>query len=97
MTAIRHVHHHTMSFHQVAEMTELLEDWQPMPPDKSLALLDVNVADPTVRRFAVRCLQQARYVPCVPYRPGMHPSRTLQRLPRTVLNSETSTDYPEQH
>ncbi|XP_043201055.1 phosphatidylinositol 4,5-bisphosphate 3-kinase catalytic subunit delta isoform-like [Amphibalanus amphitrite] len=44
---------------EVAEMTKLLEDWQPLPPDKSLALLDVNVADPTVRRFAVRCLQQA--------------------------------------
>ncbi|XP_037085817.1 phosphatidylinositol 4,5-bisphosphate 3-kinase catalytic subunit beta isoform-like [Pollicipes pollicipes] len=44
---------------EVAEMTLLLESWQPLAPDKSLALLDVNIADPTVRQFAVRCLEMA--------------------------------------
>lgn len=44
-------------FHEVAEITHLLQQWQPLKVDRALELLDYAYADQNVRSFAVNCLR----------------------------------------
>jgi len=42
------------------QMQMLLQIWVPLPPTEALLLLDFEYADKSVRKFAVKCLEQMR-------------------------------------
>ncbi|XP_076360184.1 phosphatidylinositol 4,5-bisphosphate 3-kinase catalytic subunit beta isoform-like isoform X4 [Tachypleus tridentatus] len=44
--------------HDVAEVTALLQEWEYLPPEQTLELLDYAYADQAVRSFAVKCLEK---------------------------------------
>lgn len=44
----------------ISEAVCLLSDWQKLPVEKALELLDYAYADQEVRRFAVNCLIDVR-------------------------------------
>lgn len=47
---------------EVAEMWYLLKEWPVISVERSLELLDYAYPDPAVRNFAIRCLNNLRYV-----------------------------------